>query len=134
MGQLAIRRGAAVVALFAWMLSCDAVAKPPPPQLVFRIDRVTATIVHRKLIVDVSGAVPTGGWQHPRLRTKPTPPEARYMVVELVASPPPPNHVVIQALLPVRARIQLKLPHYAVTAVKVIARTNAVMTEIAVAR
>ena len=135
MGRQAMRRGAAVIALLATTIfAFGAEAKPPPPQLVFRIDRVTATIIHRKLVVDVSGAVPSGGWAHARLRTKPTPRETRFMVMEFVANPPPPKHVVIQALLPVKARLQLGLPHYAVTAVKVIARSNAVMTEITVKR
>jgi hypothetical protein len=134
MGWQAMRRGAALIALVATMFAFGAQAKPPAPQLVFRIDRVTATIVHRKLVIEVSGAVPSGGWAHPRLRAKPTLPEAHFMVMEFVANPPPPKHVVIQALLPVKAKMQVGLPRYAVTAVKVIARTNAVMTEITIKR
>jgi hypothetical protein len=125
-----MRRGATVIAILTLLAFDATAAKAPQTQLVYRIDRVTATIVHRRLIIEVSGAVPTGGWQHARLRAKPAPPEARFMVVEFIANPPPPKHVVIQALLPVKAKLELGLPHYAITAVKVVSRTNEVMTQI----
>jgi hypothetical protein len=100
------------------------------PQLVLKVDKVTAMTVQRKLVITVDGAVPTGGWQHPRLVAKPSRPEAPVLVFRLVADPPPQNRVVIKELLPVRVTLTRGLPHYGTVAVEIMARTNEITTQI----
>ena len=98
--------------------------------LVYRIDRVTASIAKKHLVITVDGAVETGGWQHPRLVAKPSAPEAPVLSFNFVADPPKPKHVVIDALLPVHVTLTRGLPRYGTVAVEIIARTNEITTQI----
>jgi hypothetical protein len=126
-----MRRGAAaLITAVALVTALSQPAEAARQKLVLRVDRVTAQIIDRKLVIDATGAVPTGGWKHAKLRIKPSPPESNVMVVEFVATPPPPKEIVIQALLPVSAKVVTGLPHYAITAVSVTAESNGITTQI----
>jgi hypothetical protein len=103
---------------------------PPKEYLVYRIDRVTASIAKRHLVISVDGAVQSGGWAHARLREKPSAPEAPVLAFDFVADPPKPKKVVIQALLPVHVTLTRGLPHYGTVAVEVKSSTNEITTEI----
>jgi hypothetical protein len=115
--------------MLALALSAPASARPRA-QLVYRIDSVSAAIVDGRLVVDVSGAVSSGGWKKPKLRAKPSAPEAHVLQMDLIAEPPSPKRVVIQALLPVHAEAKLPLPKYGIVAVSAASQTNEVTAEI----
>jgi hypothetical protein len=126
-----MRRGAILVGslTLALALSAPAVARPRS-QLVYRIDSVSAAIVDGKLVVDVNGAVNSGGWKKPRLRAKPSAPEAHVLQMEFLADPPSAKRVVIQELLPVHVETKLPLPKYGTVAVSAISQTNEIAAEI----
>lgn len=130
-----MRRGALLVAsalaAFACMFSQANAAKQ---RLVFRIDKVTAVTEGTRLTVDASGAVQTGGWSHPRLRPKPSAPEAHVFQMEFLAEPPPPKRIVINELLPIKVEYRGPLPKYGTFAISVISQTNEITTQIRPAR
>lgn len=98
---------------------------------VYKVDSVTAGVKGRKLTISATGAVNSGGWENPHLHAlRQRHAETDTLVVEFLASPPPPNAAVIQALLPVSATITIGLPRYATTKVKVVAETNAMTADI----
>jgi len=98
---------------------------------VYKIDAVSAVVVHNKLVIKATGAVISGGWEHPRLRVGPQRiPEANTLVVDFMAAPPQHSAMVIQALLPVEATITTSLPHYGTIQVKVVGETNSVVSQI----
>lgn len=117
--------------MLALALSAPAFSRPRA-QLVYRIDSVSAAIIDGKLVVDVSGAVSSGGWSKPKLRAKPSAPEAHVLQMDFLAEPPSPKHVVIQELLPVKAEAKLPLPKYGTVAVSATSQTNEVTAEIRV--
>ena len=128
-----MRRGAiAAASALAALLLCAQLAHASHAKLIYRVDKVSAVISGGKLIVDASGAVPSGGWTHPRLRLKASLPEAPVLHLDLLADPPPPKRVVIDVLLPVKAEIRTHLPRYGTVAVGVISQTNEVTTQIRV--
>jgi len=101
------------------------------PKLVFRVDKVTAAIIKGRLVVSVSGAVSSGGWYAPRLHLRElTAAEVNTETIEFQANPPPPDTVVIQALLPIKTTAVFPLPRYAVTQVKVEAESNILIAPI----
>jgi hypothetical protein len=101
------------------------------PKLVYKVDSVAASVQHDKLTIIVAGAVATGGWNKARLRLKPGhKPETETLEYELVATPPAPDAMVIQALIPVSATLVTKLPPYGVTEIKVDAETNSATADI----
>jgi len=126
-----MRRGALLAASALAALGCglhSAIAARP--HLIFRIDKVSATIDGSTLTIDASGAVQSGGWSRPRLRAKPSAPETPVLRVEFVADPPPPKRVVINALLPIKAEFQGPLPKYGTVAITVGSQTNEITTQI----
>ncbi len=125
-----MRSGAALLAVFLALIATNGMARPAAPQLVYRVDTVTAVIENRKLVVDANGAVQSGGWLHPRLRAKHSPREAPVLVLEFVADPPRPKQVVIEALLPVKVHLATGLPHYGTVAVEIVSRSNEITTQI----
>jgi len=129
---LAVLAAAIVPQAEAAKKPAHALHRPRPPKefLVYRIDRVTASIAKRHLVISVDGAVQSGGWQHARLREKPSAPEAPVLAFDFVADPPKPKKVVIQALLPVHVTLTRGLPHYGTVAVEVKASTNEITTQI----
>jgi hypothetical protein len=126
-----MRRGALLVVSALAALGCglhSAVAARP--HLVFRIDKVSAMVEGGTLTIDASGAVQSGGWSHPRLRTKPSAPETPVLQVEFVADPPPPKRIVINALLPIKAEFRGPFPKNSTVAITVGSQTNEITTQI----
>ena len=123
-------RGFALV--FAGLMASTPVdAAAARAQLIYKVDHVTASIQGGKLIVNASGAVNSGGWENPKLRIKEIHiPESATLDIEFVATPPPKDAVVIQALLPVAATLSAPLPPYGTTQVKVEAESNSVTAPI----
>jgi hypothetical protein len=110
-------------------MGCAAAASP---KLVFKVDSVAASVAHDKLTIIAAGAVSTGGWNKARLRLKPGhKPEGDTLEYELIATPPAPDAMVIQALIPVSATLVTKLPPYGVTQIKVDAETNSATADVA---
>lgn len=99
-------------------------------KLVYKVDSVVASIQHHKLTIIAAGAVSTGGWNNARLRLKSHKPEGNVLEYELVATPPAPDAIVVQALIPVRATLSTKLPPYGVTQIKVDTETNSEVSDI----
>ena len=127
-----MRWGAFLVAGLSLAIICDTRAFGAHSRLVYRIDRVSAVIVDKKLVVDVSGAVRSGGWHHPRLRAKASAPEADALEMEFYADPPASKRVVIQELLPISTELKAGLPKYGTVAVSVSSETNEITTQIRV--
>lgn len=123
-------RGFALI--FAGLMSSTPVdAAAARAQLIYKVDHVTASIQGRKLIVTASGAVNSGGWENPKLHIKEIRiPESAALDIEFLATPPPKDAVVIQALLPVNATLTAPLPPYGTTEVKVEAQSNSVTAPI----
>lgn len=109
-----------------------AAAEPRP---VFKVDKVTATIVNARLVITASGAVTTGGWADARLHmVNFHKPDGDTEIVQFLASPPLADAIVIQALVPVATTATFPLPPTAVTRVKVVSASNSVTTAIVPAR
>jgi len=105
-----------------------AAASPKP---IYKVDSVAASIRDNKLTIIAAGAVSTGGWSKPRLRLKPGhKAEDGTLEYEFIATPPPPDAMVIQALIPVSTTLVTKLPPYGVTQIKVDADTNSAIADI----
>lgn len=100
-------------------------------RLIYRIDGATATVEKRHLVILAHGAVRSGGWDRPQLRVRESSAlETGTLAVEFVARPPAPNEVVVQALLPIDARIVTLAPRYGATRVRIIGETNDVIVPI----
>ncbi len=52
------------------LAAATATAAEAAPALVFKVDKVTAAIIHGRLVVSATGAVKSGGWTQPRLHLK----------------------------------------------------------------
>jgi hypothetical protein len=101
-----------------------------PPKLVARIDGLFATASQGNVVVQAKGAVDSGGWRGAKLRpVKSGPGDAHTIVVEFVATPPPPTRVVIAGLLPVAANTIVKMRR-GVVSVRVISGSNEITTQI----
>jgi len=98
-----------------------------PEKRIWRVDSVVATRDRGSVRVEVKGAVQSGGWSHARLRLSRGEPHA--LVVEFLAQPPSPGAVVIDALLPVTAKLTIRDTHGAV-AVKALGQANEVTAQI----
>jgi len=94
---------------------------------VYKIDSVVATQKGGRVVVQVNGAVQSGGWKSPRLHVVPGD-SNRTLTIEFVASPPPSGMVVIEALLPVSATAEFK--SQGKSAVKVVASANEMTAQI----
>jgi hypothetical protein len=128
-----MRRGAFLIAgVCLVLMSGERAVGASHARLVYRIDRVSAAVENKKLVVNVSGAVRSGGWRHPRLRAKASPPEAHILEMEFYADPPPSKKVVINELLPISTELRTGLPKYGAIAVSVSSETNEITTQIRV--
>ena len=117
------------VAVLVAATATPAVAEPKP---VFKVDKVTATIVNAHLVVTASGAVRTGGWTAPRLHmVNFHKPEGDTEIVQFLAAPPLADAIVIQALVPIATTATFPMPPAEVTQVKVVTETNSVTAPIA---
>lgn len=96
---------AAKVLIAACALSC-AVPACAAEKRVNRIDSLIVTQKGARLELVAKGAVATGGWKSPRLHVLHN--DGRVLTVEFVAAPPPPGMNVIEALVPVEARLAVK--------------------------
>jgi len=94
---------------------------------VWRVDSVVATQAGGTVVVEVKGAVQSGGWNRPRLKASHG--DAHTLVVEFVAQAPSPSAVVIDGLLPVTAKITINAAHGAVT-VRALGQANEVTAQI----
>lgn len=122
-----------VAFVFSALVAATATTADAAPQLVMKVDRVTATIVNNQLVVTAEGGVNSGGWTLPRLQLNPIHiAAATAEVIEFQASPPLDNSVVIQETLPVITTAVFPLPHYGVTQVTVVGATNSVTAPIQV--
>ena len=119
-----------VTAVGLALAAATATASVAAPQLVMRVDSVTAKVVNHRLVVQAKGAVNTGGWTRPRLHLVPHVAEAPDEVIEFQASPPLDNAVVIQALLPIETTAVFPLPRYGTVRVKVTSESNSVTAPI----
>jgi len=123
---------------FATLIACSflVIANAGPaaaagPKPIFKVDSVAASIEGKKLTIIAAGAVSTGGWTKARLRQKPHKPEADTLEYEFVATPPPPDAMVVQVLIPVTTTLVTKLPPYGVTQIKIDTDSNSTTAEIA---
>jgi hypothetical protein len=109
------------------LLAASAVAAHATEKRVYRLDSVTAVAVKGGIQVQARGAVNSGGWSHVRLKLLHS--DARNVVVEFLAQPPPAGAVVIQGLLPVSAQATVKAGS-GVTSVRVVADANDVTAQV----
>ena len=73
---------------------------------ILRIDSLTASQKGGMIEVQAKGAVPTGGWSKPRLHTLHH--DGKVVTMEFLATPPPADMTVIDALVPVTVTTQIK--------------------------
>lgn len=73
---------------------------------VFRIDSLIATQKNGMILLQVKGAVPSGGWTKPRLHMVHG--DGHTLTVEFLASAPPPGMTVIDVVVPVEATAEFK--------------------------
>lgn len=73
---------------------------------VFRIDSLIVSQKGGMIELKATGAVQTGGWSKPRLRVLRN--DGKVVTVEFLATPPPSDMTVIDALVPVTAVTEVK--------------------------
>jgi hypothetical protein len=73
---------------------------------VLRIDSLTASQKGGMIEVHAKGAVATGGWSKPRLHTLHA--DGKVVTMEFLATPPPTDMTVIDAMVPVTVTMQVK--------------------------
>jgi hypothetical protein len=120
----------ALIAFALGFLALPALTAPSsaaPEKRVWRIDSVVATRAGNSVVVQVKGAVKSGGWSHPRLKLAHG--DGHTLVVEFLAQPPAPDAVVITALMPMTAKATLRSGRGMVT-VKAMAEANDVTAQI----
>lgn len=109
------------------LAAATATAALATPKLIYKVDTVTVKASGSDLVVTATGAVNSGGWTLPHLHIREArAAEADTAVVEFLATPPQPNVVVIQTLVPVSAMARFPLPRYGTVQVQVVAETNSV--------
>jgi len=124
-------RRTVLASLIVALAAATATAASAAPQLVVKVDKVTAAIIRNHLVISATGGVRSGGWTMPRLHLKEFHiPESDTEIVEFLATPPAAGAVVIQALLPVTATAVFPLPRYATVQVKVVAEANSITVPI----
>jgi hypothetical protein len=92
---------------------------------VFRIDSLIASQKGGAIELQAKGAVHSGGWSKPRLRVVHN--DGKLVTVEFLATPPPSDMTVIDALVPVSAATELK---GRATSVRVQADQNEVTSQV----
>ena len=120
----------ALTAFVLCLLALPALSTPSlaaPEKRVWRIDSVVATRAGNRVVVQVKGAVKSGGWSHPRLKLAHG--DGHTLAVEFLAQPPAPDAAVITALMPVTAKVTLRARRGMVT-VKAVAEANDVTAQI----
>ena len=117
----------AVTLLLLTALAAPLPVAAAPEKRIWRVDSVVATRDGGSLLVEVKGAVQSGGWNHARLRLSHG--DVHTLVVEFLAQPPSPGAVVIGGLLPVTAKLTIRDTHGTV-AVKAMGQANEVTAQI----
>ena len=92
---------------------------------VFRIDSLIVSQKGGTIELQARGAVQTGGWSKPRLKVLHN--DGKVVTVEFLATPPPSDMTVIEALVPVTAATELK---GRATSVRVQADQNEVTSQV----
>jgi hypothetical protein len=92
---------------------------------VFRIDSLIATQKNGSILLQVKGAVQTGGWTRPRLHVMHG--DGRTITLEFLATVPPPGMTVIDALVPVAANAEIR---GRATSVHVLAEENEITSQV----
>jgi hypothetical protein len=101
-----------------------------PPRLIARIDGLFATANRGSVVIQAKGAVEGGGWRGAKLRpVKSGAGDARTIVVEFIATPPPPTQAVIMGLLPVAANTSVRM-RKDIVSVRVVSGSNEITTQI----
>ena len=98
-------------------------------KLVYKIDSIIATIRNQRIMIQVKGAVPSGGWRAARLRLVRSPAEPHTVGVTFVAIAPPVGMPVIHGLLPVGANAIVPMRRGVVT-VRAVSSANEMTTQI----
>jgi hypothetical protein len=127
------RRNALVLsALLVAGLATSATSGVVAAQPVYKVDSVSASVVKgsNQLVIQAKGAVRSGGWENPRLKVKAFSAPDDAMIIVFVALPPPPKSVVVQAILPVQARVTVPVPSRKIISVRVAGETNSVSAKI----
>ena len=96
-------------------------------KLVYKIDSVIATVTHSHILIQVKGAVPSGGWKDAKLKLMHG--DAHTVVVELVARPPQTGAPVIQGMLPVSASLTAPMRH-GIVSVRAVSDANEMTAQI----
>jgi hypothetical protein len=124
-------RGIILLGLMFSVPAAHAAVPVTPDKPIARIDSLSATAKGGRILIQARGAVTSGGWKHVALKpTKPSlPADARTIVLEFVAQPPPSNEAVIPGLLPVTAAIAVK-SRKGMVSVRVLAAVNEITTQI----
>lgn len=99
------------------------------PKLVYRIDGATAKIAHGRLIVVAHGAVQSGGWTRPALFVRRAG-GADTLDLDFAATPPRSVKTVVQATLPITARLDAPVPRGGALQVKLYSQTNSVVVAV----
>lgn len=111
----------AALAMFASPLPASAASE----KRIFRIDSLIASQKGGIIELKARGAVLTGGWSRPRLHVLHQ--DSKVVTVEFLATPPPSDMTVIEALVPVAAAVEFK---GRATSVHLLADQNEVTSEI----
>lgn len=110
------------------LLSCLAWTASPAlaaEKRIFRIDSLIASQKGGTIEIKAKGAVLSGGWSKPRLHVLHN--DSKSITVEFLATPPPSDMTVIDALVPVTASTELK---GRATSVHLLADQNEVTSEV----
>jgi hypothetical protein len=124
------RIGFLLVIAYALAAPVRAADKPPAmqPKPVARIDSLIAMEANGIVSIKAKGAVASGGWRGAMLKSvKASDPHA--IVVEFLATPPPPTEAVIMVLLPVTAGATIRM-RKGVVSVRAISASNEITTQI----
>jgi hypothetical protein len=92
---------------------------------IFRIDSLIASQKGGTIELKAKGAVQSGGWSKPRLHILHN--DGKSLTVEFLATPPPSDMTVIDALVPVTASAELK---GRATSVHLLADQNEITSEV----
>ena len=125
-------RKAFFLVVLALATPLNAAERPPAmqPRQVARIDGLIATVSGGILVIHARGAVASGGWRAARLRPlKGGVGDVHTIVVEFIATPPPPSQAVIEGLLPVAASTTMPIRR-GVFSVRSVSGSNEITTQI----
>jgi hypothetical protein len=121
MASMERRIATVAAALLVAVLPLSAASAGNAAKPIYRVDSVTVKPAAHAISIEAKGAVDSGGWVKPALRVQSV--TSKTVTIIFVALPPPPTSMVIQAMLPVDAKVKVPL-NSGVTIVKVAAESN----------